>query len=108
MSAIFDVATRDWETVRPDVAQGVFGKTLYDDKVKVVLTRLVPGAKFVPHRDKYGHLLIFQSGEGFARVGDQRVIARAGVVVQVMPGEEHEYGNTGTDDLTLISLNLPA
>jgi len=108
MSNIFDVATLDWQTVRPDVAQGVFGKTILDEKIKVVLTRLEPGAKFVPHRDQYGHLLIFQGGEGFARVGDQRVVVHAGMVVRVMPGEEHEYGNTGTTDLMLLSLNIPA
>ncbi len=107
MTNSFEVSSLDWQPVRPDVAQGVFGKILFDDKVKVVLTRVAPGGKFVPHRDKYGHLLFFQSGEGFLRVDDERIEARPGIVVQIAAGEEHEYGNTGTEDLVLISLNLP-
>jgi quercetin dioxygenase-like cupin family protein len=108
MSAMFDVNSLAWQAVRPDVAQGAFGKTIFDDQVKVVLTRLEPGAKFMPHRDKYGHVLYFQSGEGYVRVGEQKIVARPGIVVQVSAGEEHEYGNSGTQDLILISLNIPA
>lgn len=107
MAKIFDMATLDWQIVRPDVAQGVFGKTLFDDKVKIVLTRLEPGAKFVPHRDKYGHVLYFQSGEGYVRVGGQETQVRPGIVVHIAAGEEHEYGNSGDDDLILLSLNIP-
>ena len=108
MSNMIEMDSIPWKPVRLDVAQGVFGKTVLDEQVKVVVTRLIPGAKFVPHRDKFGHLLYFQSGEGYVRVGDKQIVARPGVVVRIMPGEEHEYGNTGTDELTLISLNLPA
>jgi quercetin dioxygenase-like cupin family protein len=108
MSNAFEIESLAWQTVRPDVAQGVFGKTILDEQIKVVLTRLAPGGKFVPHRDKYGHLLYFTSGEGYVRVGDKQIVARAGVVVRIMPGEEHEYGNTGTDDLMLVSMNIPA
>ncbi len=108
MAKILEVAMLDWQTVRPDVAQGVLGKTLFDDKVKVVLTRLEPGAKFVPHRDSYGHVLYFQSGEGYVRVGDQQTKVRPGIVVHISAGEEHEYGNSGDQDLVLISLNIPS
>ncbi len=108
MSKDFEIESVEWKPVRSDVAQGVFGKTILDEQVKVVVTRLIPGAKFVPHRDKYGHLLYFQSGEGYVRVGDKQIVARPGVVVRILPGEEHEYGNTGSNELTLLSLNLPA
>lgn len=108
MSKDFEIESVEWKPVRLDVAQGVFGRTILDEQVKVVVTRLIPGAKFVPHHDKYGHLLYFTSGEGYVRVGDKQIVAHPGVVVRIMPGEEHEYGNTGADELTLISLNLPA
>lgn len=107
MANSFDISALDWQSVRPDVAQGVFGKTLCDGKVKVVLTRVAPGGKFVPHRDKYGHLLFFQNGKGFVRVDGKRIDVRPGIVVQIAAGEEHEYGNTGNEDLVLISLNIP-
>lgn len=107
MNKDFEIESLEWQTVRPDVAQGVFGKTILAEPVKVVVTRLVAGAKFVAHRDKYGHLLYFTSGQGYVRVGDRQIVARAGVVVRVMPGEEHEYGNSGAEDLLLISMNIP-
>ena len=108
MANFTEIDTLQWQPVRLDVASGVFGKTILDEQVKVVVTRLAPGAKFVPHRDKYGHLLYFTSGQGYVRVGDRPIVARAGVVVRILPGEEHEYGNSGAEDLLLISMNIPA
>jgi len=107
MSSVFDVASRDWKPVRPDVARGVFGKTLRDEgKVKVVLTRVTPGGKFAPHRDSYAHLFYFLSGEGTLWIDAQSFAARAGIVAQVEAGQEHAYTNTGSDDLVLLSLNI--
>lgn len=107
MSALFDDASLEWQPVRPDVAEGVFGKTLFDDKIKIVLTRVVPNGKFRPHRDKYSHVFYFLSGEGMVTVGEQQSIARAGVVARVDAGELHAYENISTDDLLLISSNIP-
>jgi quercetin dioxygenase-like cupin family protein len=107
VSKIFDVAALDWQTVRPDVARQVFGKTLLDGQVKAVLTRVAPGGKFKMHRDAYAHLFYFVSGQGIVQVGDQQSVAHAGSVVQVDAGDLHSYENTGTEDLVLLSLNIP-
>ncbi len=107
MSAIFDTASTEWQPVRPDVAEGVWGRTLFDDKIKIVLTRVAPNGKFRSHRDTYSHVFYFLSGEGTVTVGDQQSVARAGVVARVEAGEWHAYENTGGDDLMLISLNIP-
>ncbi len=104
----FDISNLDWQPVRPNVTTGVFGKRLLADGVWVVLTRVAPGGKFATHRDDYGHLFYFLSGEGIVRVGDEQIVARHGVVVQIEPGEPHAYENTGSQDLVLLSLNLPA
>jgi quercetin dioxygenase-like cupin family protein len=106
MSSVFDVTSRDWQPVRPDVARGVFGKTLRDGKVKVVLTRVAPGGTFARHRDSYAHLFYFLSGEGTLWVDEQTFAARAGIVAQIEAGQEHAYTNTGSDDLVLLSLNI--
>jgi quercetin dioxygenase-like cupin family protein len=107
MSQITQVASLDWEPVRPEVTHDIFGRALLADGVKVVLTRVAPGGEFRTHRDKYGHLFYFLSGEGTVRVNDQEVKAKPGLIVRVMPGEAHAYANTGAEDLILISLNLP-
>ncbi len=108
MGSSFDIAGREWQPVRPEITQGVWGKSLLKDGVWVVLTRVAPGGKFAVHKDNYGHLFYFLSGEGVVQVGDSRVPAHAGLVVQIAPREDHAYENTGAGDLILISMNLPA
>ncbi len=107
MNQAFDIESLDWQLVRPNITRGIFGKTLLDDKTKVVLTRVAPGGKFETHRDNYAHLFYFLSGEGIVQVDDKRFDARAGLVVQIAAGQAHAYENTGNDDLMLISMNLP-
>ncbi len=104
----FDISKIDWQPVRPNVASGVFGKRLLTDGVWVVLTRVAPRGTFTMHQDDYGHLFYFLSGQGIVRVGNEQIPAREGVVVQIEPGEPHAYENTGSQDLILLSLNLPA
>jgi len=107
MSNVFQIASLEWETVRPEIARGVCGKTLLDGKVKAVLTRVVPGGKFATHRDKYAHLFYFLSGAGTISIGAKEFAAHAGVVAQIDAGEDHAYENAGNEDLVLISLNIP-
>ena len=107
MGEIFSVEGLDWQPVRPDMTNCVYGKTLLEDGVKVVLTRVAPGGSFAPHCDPYGHLFFFLAGEGIVRVGEKEAGARPGVVIRVAPGETHSYENTGPDDLLLVSANLP-
>lgn len=108
MGEILDAASIEWQPVRPDVARGVFGRTLLADGARVVLTRVAPGGEFTTHRDDYGHLFYFLSGEGTVTIEGKQSAARAGIVARVEPGQAHAYANTGGDDLLLISLNLPA
>ena len=97
----------NWESVRPEVTHDIFGKTLMDDGVKAVLTRVAPGGEFKNHRDQYGHLFYFLSGEGTISVDNKQTIAKPGIIVRVNPGETHSYANTGKEYLMLLSLNIP-
>ena len=58
-------------------------------------------------RDAYAHLFYFLSGQGAVWMAGERSEARLGVVVQIDAGVEHAYENTGTEDLVLVSLNIP-
>ncbi len=107
MGEIFETEALEWQPVRPDVTREVYGKTLLEDDMKIVLTRVAPGGSFAPHRDPYGHLFYFLAGSGIVRVGDRKTEAGPGLAVRVAPGEPHSYENTGSDDLMLISVNLP-
>jgi mannose-6-phosphate isomerase-like protein (cupin superfamily) len=97
----------DWQPVRPQLTRGVFGKTILDGDVKVVLTRVEPGGKFATHRDDYGHVFYFLSGKGVVTVADSQMQARPDLFLRVTAGELHSYENTGSQDLVLISLNIP-
>lgn len=102
-----DIDSLPWGPVRPELTQGVTGKTLLDGPTKVVLTRVEPGGRFSLHRDPYGHLFYILEGHGHIQVGDRESAVSAGFVVQVEPGELHGYVNLGPDELLLLSLNLP-
>ena len=107
MGQIVDTRLLEWQPVRPDVTRGVEGKTLLAGEVKIVITRVIPGGGFLEHRDEYGHLFYFFSGEGMVSVGETQFEARPGVAVRVAVGEPHAYENTGPDEMLLISINLP-
>ncbi len=108
MAHSFEVDALEWQTVRPDVASEISGKTLIaDGGVKVVLTRVAPGGGFFIHTDDYGHLFYFLAGTGIVKVEEKEFLARPGTVVQVAAGEAHSYVNMGVEELLLISVNLP-
>jgi mannose-6-phosphate isomerase-like protein (cupin superfamily) len=107
MSEVFDIKSLEWKPVRPEVSHNVFAKTLLNGNVKAVLTRVAPGGKCNMHADAYAHLFYFLSGAGTVWVGKKQSEARSGVVVRVDSGEPHAYENTGTEDLLLVSLNIP-
>ncbi len=108
MSKVFDETELTWQPVRPEITQGVLGKTLLADGTRVVLTRVVPGGEFQAHHDTYGHLFYVLAGRGTLRLQDQTIELYAGRVVQIAAGEMHAYANDGNQDLMLLSLNLPA
>ncbi len=60
MGEVFAAAQLEWELVRPDVAHGVYGKTLLANGIKLVLTRVAAGGKCDVHRDSYSHPFYFQ------------------------------------------------
>jgi len=107
MGTFIDIGAQEWETVRPDVAQGVLGMTILNEGVKMTATRVLPGSGFAAHHDAYGHLLYFMSGTGVVGVNGDEAPIRPGLVVRIQAGEEHYYRNTGSDELTLLSVNIP-
>jgi mannose-6-phosphate isomerase-like protein (cupin superfamily) len=106
MGKVIDVDLLEWEIVRPDVANGVYGKTLLNTGVKVVLTRVLPNGGFAVHRDSYSHLLYFISGSGRVGIGGEEISIKPGLVVRVETREEHYYTNSGDEELTLLAVNI--
>lgn len=107
MGEAYNAASLEWQPIRPDVAHGVYGKSLLADGIKLILTRVEVGGKFDRHQDNYEHLFFFLSGEGVVWVQDKWFKVVPGLAVRVTAGETHSYENTGNLDLMLISVNLP-
>lgn len=107
MSEYFNIESVTWQPVRPEITKGVYGRLFLEKNFKMMLVRVTAGGGFSSHRDSYGHLFYFLSGEGVVRVENQKFSAGPGTVVRVETGETHSYDNTGPSDLVLISLNLP-
>jgi quercetin dioxygenase-like cupin family protein len=107
MSTAIQLSDLEWKPVRPAITTGVYGRTMLDARTKMVYTRVEPGGGFTAHVDSYGHLLYILSGTGVAEAGGEEYRLEPGLVIQIAPGEEHSYRNTGQYVLELISLNLP-
>jgi quercetin dioxygenase-like cupin family protein len=108
MGEVLEESSIEWQQLRPDVAEGIIGKTLLSGNVKVVLARVAPGGKFLPHRDAYSHLFYVLAGAGRVHIDGKEFPLRPGSVVRIAAGETHAYENTDSDDLVIFSLNLPA
>jgi mannose-6-phosphate isomerase-like protein (cupin superfamily) len=108
MAEFFDVTSRPFRPLRTDVASGATATALLEKGVTVQLVRVEPGGGFSTHADSYGHLFHFLSGEGEVAAGGRFEPVRPGLVVRIPPGEPHSYRNTGTGELTLLSINVPA
>jgi len=107
MGTFTDITAQEWKAVRPDVAQGVLGATILNEGVTMTVTRVLPGSGFAAHHDAYGHLLYFLSGSGVVGVAGEEAVIRPGLAVRIQAGEEHYYRNTGAEELTLLSVNIP-
>ncbi|KAA0893465.1 cupin domain-containing protein [Oryzomonas rubra] len=107
MGRFIDIDAQTWKQVRPDVAHGVLGTTILNEGVTMTVTRVLPGNGFTAHHDAYGHLLYFLSGSGVVGVAGEEAAIRPGLTVRIQAGEEHYYRNTGSDELTLVSVNIP-
>lgn len=110
MSGRSDSDSSEWKPVRPGVFYGLVGKTLYEGAVNVTIIRVCPRGAFATDADAWGwgQLFHFLSGVGQVLVADESLEARPDAMHRVSPGEDHSYGNTGEEDLVLVSLNLPA
>jgi quercetin dioxygenase-like cupin family protein len=108
---IFDIDASDWQTVREDLTQGVFGRSLLPPaagETKVVLTRVTAGGAFPLHSDPYHHVLLFMGGIGEGWLDGESYEIRPGRVAEIPAGIAHGYRNTGDEDLVLLTINIPA
>ena len=72
------------------------------EKIFVAEQTLRPGDRVLVHTHPEDEVLIFRSGIGVARLGDDEVAIGDGVTLFVPAGVVHGFRNSGPDDLDVI------
>lgn len=86
-----------------------FRKVLFTNKhSQVVLMSVKPGEDIGLETHQVDQILVFVQGTGVALVGGEEKQISAGDMVDVPAGAEHNFTNTGTEDLKLYTVYAPA
>ncbi len=107
---IFNIRDAVWTRVRPELTNGIKGTPLIPANtagITVTATKVEAGGRFSPHRDPYSHVLYFLSGRGEVSVEGSEHSVTAGNVVRIAAGETHSYRNSGDEEMTLLTINIP-
>lgn len=72
------------------------------EKIFVAEQTLRPGDRVLIHTHPEDEVLIFRSGTGVARLGDEEVTIGDGVTLFIPAGVVHGFRNSGEDDLDVI------
>ncbi len=85
-----------------------FRKVLFTNKhSQVVLMSVKPGEDIGLEVHHVDQILVFVQGQGAALVGGEEKQVTAGDMVDVPAGTEHNFTNTGTEDLRLYTVYAP-
>ena len=107
---MYNIADKDWKETRPKITTKVYGKSLIPQEwsdMKMVLTKVEPGGEFSTHIDAYHHIFYYLEGTGIGWIEDEEYEIQSGLVVEVLAGKKHGYRNSGSQELILITLNIP-
>ena len=107
---IYNITEKDWKETRPEHTRNVFGKSIIPkdwSEVKMVYTKVTANGEFSTHVDSYHHVFFYQQGTGIGWIDEKEYDITPGLVVEVPAGKSHGYKNTGSEDLLLITLNIP-
>ncbi len=78
-------------------------------KSQLVVMDIKPGEEVgLETHDHVEQSLFFMSGSGKAILNGQESLVKAGDVVVVTPGTEHNFVNTGTESLKIYTIYAPA
>ena len=107
---MYNIADKNWKETRPNVTTKVYGKSLIPQEwsdVKMVVTKVEPEGEFSTHIDAYHHIFYYLEGTGKGWIDDIEYDIEPGLVVEVLAGKKHGYRNTGSQELLLITMNIP-
>ncbi len=77
-------------------------------KSQLVVMSIPPGGEVGSETHKYTEqTLFFLSGTGVGQLNDEKFPIGPGDVVVVVPGTQHNFINTGTDDLKIYTVYAP-
>lgn len=107
---IYYLESLKWLPIREDVTTLVYGKSIIPkdwSNVKISVTKVSPNGEFNNHIDSYHHVFYFLKGNGIGYIDNEEYEIKPELVVEILAGIKHGYKNTGTEDLILITVNIP-
>jgi mannose-6-phosphate isomerase-like protein (cupin superfamily) len=107
---IYELDLKEWLPIREDVTTLVFGKLIIPkdwSNVKISVTKVSTQGEFSSHVDSYHHVFYFLKGKGIGYIDNEEYEIKPELVVEIPAGTKHGYKNTGTEDLFLITVNIP-
>jgi quercetin dioxygenase-like cupin family protein len=73
------------------------------------MTIMSPGQVHEPHQHELSEELIYVvNGSGEARIGGEVVTITAGNILSLARNEEHQFKNTGTEELRMLWIYSPS
>jgi quercetin dioxygenase-like cupin family protein len=107
----FNMSEGDWEEFVKGNAKGISSKDVDPGGLitafTIKLMRVEPGGEFPPHVDPYSHLFYLLSGVGEGLLGDNVYAMKPWHVTIVKAGIRHGYRNVGSEDMYLLTMNIP-
>ena len=80
----------------------VVDKRIGSEKIFVAEQTLRPGDRVLLHTHPEDEILVFRSGSGTARLGDDEVSIGDGITLFIPAGVVHGFKNTGPDHLEVL------
>ena len=102
----------DFNQMKEEIIQNFKGgekymatKRVTDDKNKILLSRLIPGASVGNHtHDTSSEIIYILEGHGISRVDGEETKVGPGFCQYCPKGHSHELINTGTKDLVFFAV----
>ncbi|MHA1212722.1 MAG: cupin domain-containing protein [Candidatus Heimdallarchaeota archaeon] len=106
----YRISYEDLSPVRSDFTSGISGKAILPKEwsdIKLTITKVVSQGEFPAHIDAYHHIFYFISGIGTLIIEDEQIDITPGLVVEIPAGLSHGYKNTGSEEMILLTGNIP-
>ncbi|HUT80301.1 MAG TPA: cupin domain-containing protein [Candidatus Bathyarchaeia archaeon] len=107
---IYNLNNVEWNSIRPEFTIKITGKSILPKEwsdIKLTITKVEPEGEFPIHKDAYHHIFYFITGNGRLFIEQKQFDIIPNLVVEIPAGLSHGYKNTGSEEMILLTGNIP-